>query len=197
MASGVFRQRFHLRRKARWIGTSAVAGASVVIGQAVETNTATVTIARLVTPFTSPVEVTTVAGLDQVTETDLAQPLGGAEVFSASQVSETDLAQSVGGRRPIIARSFGQFQRLNGRLTISPVRRSIHLGWRPSEGWEQVSDVFIFDQMNNDGSRTVAMSSVAAAWAANSGASAAILKTAINTALHFAGFRGVSGATLD
>ncbi len=68
---------------------------TVAIGQATETDTASVTIARLVTPFTDPLEVTTVAGVDQVIETDLAQSLG-AGFNLATQASETDLAQVVG-----------------------------------------------------------------------------------------------------
>ena len=72
---------------------------SQAITQATETDTATVTIARLVTPWTSPVEITTVAGVNQALEADLAQAITAQKLYAASQAEETDLAQPLSWSR--------------------------------------------------------------------------------------------------
>jgi hypothetical protein len=103
-----------------------------------------------------------------------------------------------GAALAITALSFAQFHRLSGNLVLSPIGRSARRGFRTSEGFERVSDVFQIDN-HPDGEATTedAMLAVASAWAAHSGASEATLKAAIHSALDSAGFRAHDGTSLD
>jgi hypothetical protein len=102
-----------------------------------------------------------------------------------------------GGALAIIARQFGQLQRLNDRLALSRVGRTLRQGYQLSEDWERVSEVFVFDELDEaEGTETLVMEAIAAAWAAHAGDSAAVLSAAINTALDSFGFRRPDGTRL-
>jgi hypothetical protein len=99
----------------------------------------------------------------------------------------------------IIAQAFGQFQRFgSGRLHLSRVGRGGRRGFRVvEEGWERVSDVFVFDQHDEGlANATETMEAVAAAWAAHAGSSAATLTAEIHAALDALGYRRPDGTRL-
>lgn len=161
------------------------------IGQAVEADTA------------QAVTWTKVLAIGQAVEADTGQPVTWVKVLGIGQAVETDLAQPVvsSGGAPVVleieALAYYQFQRAGGHLVAAPVGRSASSGFRTSEGFERVSDVIRMDQAHDsDASVEKAMEAVASAWAANSGASVATLKSAIHTALQAAGFRGQGGVDL-
>jgi len=98
----------------------------------------------------------------------------------------------------ITALGLAQFHRINGVLVLSPIGRSIRHGFSLAEGFERASDTFRIDNhRDGEATRDEAMVAVAAAWAANSGAAIATLKTAIHTALEAAGFRAQDGSSLS
>jgi len=103
------------------------------------------------------------------------------------------------GALAIIARVIGQFQRLDTtRLHLAKIGRGNRRGFRvDGEGWERVSDPFIFDEhIEGRGDQEATMAAVAAAWAAHAGASEATLKAAIHVALDALGYRRPDGSRL-
>lgn len=98
---------------------------------------------------------------------------------------------------PIVARERVRMFRLDDRLHVVPLGRGARQGFRPSEGWEQVSDTFICNALDGVyGDQNSAMDVVASAWATHSGSSAAVLEAAIHQALDTAGFRRPNGRRL-
>jgi hypothetical protein len=98
----------------------------------------------------------------------------------------------------IIARVIGQFHRKDtNRLHLAKIGRGNRRGFRIQEGWERVSDPFVYDE-HTDGlaDQEATMAAVAAAWAAHAGASEATLKAAIHTALDNLGYRRPDGTRL-
>lgn len=123
----------------------------------------------------------------------------GATVTPAVVVVTTSVptVRIISAAVAILARQLGQFQRLNGRLHLARVRRALRRGFGTDEGWERVSDVFVFDEdATGDGSFDQASAAVAQAWADHQGSDAATLKAAINEALDSYGFRHNDGSRL-
>ncbi|HEX7098955.1 MAG TPA: hypothetical protein VF377_06915 [Acidimicrobiia bacterium] len=97
----------------------------------------------------------------------------------------------------ILAEQLGQFQRLSGRLHLARVRRGLRRGFRIDEGWDRVSDVFVFDEDDTSkGSFDQAMAAVAQAWADHQNDDEATLRAAVNAALDAFGFRAPDGSRL-
>ena len=135
--------------------------------------------------------------------------VGGTDSFSLSASIVLDIAVDddelitllvsslVEGPLTITALTLNQFHRINGQLVLAPVGRSTRRGFRTSEGYERVSDTLGLDQHPASPATTEkAMTTVASAWATDSGSSVATLKTAIHAALQAAGFRGPNGENL-
>lgn len=123
----------------------------------------------------------------------------GATVSAAVIAVTTSIPKALAraGALLIAARELGQFQRINQRLHLARVRRSLRRGFQTGEGWERVSDVFVFDDDDaSDGSFDQAMAAVVQAWADHQGDDEATLTTAINTALDAFGFRRPDGTRL-
>lgn len=123
----------------------------------------------------------------------------GATVQAFTIAVTTTIPQALAraGALLIRARTYGQFQRINQRLHLARVRRSLRKGYDTTEGWERVSEVFVFDEDTTaDGSFDQAMAAVVQAWANHQGSDAATLKAAIDSALDGFGFRRPDGTTL-
>jgi hypothetical protein len=119
---------------------------------------------------------------------------------SVTQAANTSTASGTflfTGALTIVAREIGQFHRITGRLHLAPILRGARRGFRLSEGWERVSDPFIYDGRDDEpGDHATTMTTVTTAWAAHAGADAATLKTAVHTALDGRGYRRPDGSRL-
>lgn len=168
------------------------------LGQASETDTAQQMFAKLVSPWTTPIEITTIAGVDRALETDSARVVVDVRGQILTIATESDTARVVSvAEITITAPAFYRFYRISGQLVLGPVGRSTQIGYKSAEGYEVVSSVIRCDQLEGAaGSPENAMAVVSPAWAANSGAAAATLQTAIHTNLQASGFRDQYGAAL-
>lgn len=132
-----------------------------------------------------------------------AVPAAAAEVSATAKPMVIAVAVDVpaalarAGAAIVRAKDYGVFQRINTRLHIARIRRSLRRGFAPDEGWEVVSDIFLFDgDPTSTASHDQAMAAVAQVWADHQGSDAATLKAAINDALNAFGFRRPDGTTL-
>jgi hypothetical protein len=184
------------------------------IGLASETDTAHQIFAKLVTDWGPPIMVTTLAGIEQVVETDTAQPvivtvaIGQAtEIDTATlvrlreaidQATETDEAQAVAsattGALIIIKRLPAIFKRYPSvpRLSLVPLGNGQPSGFKKTETWENASSVFVMEQGTHD----EVMALMSAVWAAHSGSSQATLVAAADQRLQNAGYRAPGGVDL-
>lgn len=104
----------------------------------------------------------------------------------------------LGGTGAVTAKVIGQFHRKDTtRLHLAKIGRGNRRGYRIVEGWERVSDPFVFDEHSDgDADQEQTMVAVAAAWAAHAGSSEATLKAEIHTALDALGYRRPDGSRL-
>lgn len=97
----------------------------------------------------------------------------------------------------IHAKQRGRYYRFGDRLVLVPLGRSVRRGYRRSDGWETVSGIFVFDNLETGSGSWDDVEAVAeSVWAVHQGSDQATITAAMNTALHQAGFRAVSGGSL-
>lgn len=167
---------------------------------------ALVTPAAIAVPVTLPTPTPSVEATVAPAAIAIATTLPTPSIIQAANVSPAVVLVNVAVPNPnvfagaleILARALGQFHRLSDRLHIASIGQSRRSGFRiTDEGWERVSDIFVYDlDPAGRGDIDTVNEAVAAAWAANAGADEATLRQAIHEALDAFGFRRPDGTRL-
>lgn len=172
--------------------TSPAITGTIAVTEANDTSTASGSIS--VPEFTGTINVDEANDTSAITGTNVTAYTG-----TIAGTEANDIMTAIGGGLALDITAFDliQFHRNGDQLVYSPIGRGTRRGFAASEGFERVSDVVRVDnQTGADGSANRAMLAVAGAWAAHSGDSAAVLKSAIHAALQLAGFRRHDGTDL-